>query len=536
MQNFEEFKSELIEEQLEQLWYVTGEQSTEARMVQDLAAFYARDASMLEQVWLRLESAQASPAAPQLLSLEERRQKKDTLMDIEKEHDSLQRQTMYATKSPKKPFFRVFTTLAAALVGVIIVGSLLFAFGAMKQHATKTSVHNLRQNVAVQQVTPLPTPPHVGNAAGLYVVSNGLYRLDPVTGKELWFHNIGALTDPNAKGGPAFLEYVFATGDGMVFVGENDGTGSLNKFYGLDASTGQTLWTLPLDLESLRFANGTLYADMDNAMEAINPRTGTTIWTSSSLGGFFDIAGITEQAIYCVASVDGGAKGAAQIWALRTDNGKQIWTKPVDGLQVAFKGMSYANGVLYVAGSAGQPGTNLATAPNYIMAYSATDGNKLWRSVPLTGLISAPAVAHGLVYSGTSLNHLYALDARTGHIKWQKQPGGDASGPAYVTGNTLIVAALTSHTDYGATSQIMAYDATTGAFKWSQNAPGLLASDAASLYANGATQLIVSGNTIYYHSDTVHMLDVATGNPLPDANVHFPDGPQPSMMIWSQES
>lgn len=534
MQNFEEFNSELIEEQLAQFSRATGEQPIEARMVQDLAAFYARDASMLEHVWQRLESAQARQTAPKLLSLEERRQKKDTLMDIEKEHESLQKQTMYATKSPKKPIFRVFTTLAAALVGVIIVGSLLFAFGAMKQqHTTKTTGRKPRQNVAVQQVTPLPTPPNVGNAAGLYVDSNGLYRLDPVTGKQLWFYDVHALQGENIKGGPELTAYAFATGDGMVFVGEIDSsTGTYsNVLDGLDATTGKKLWTLPLAAQSLQFANGTLYVDLPGEIEAINPHTGVPIWTNGALGGLCDIAGITDQAVYCIAYAQGGASGKTQIFALRTDNGKLIWTKPIDGLQVEGNGMTYANGALYVAGSSGT-GVNLTSAPNYIMAYSAVDGRFLWKSDSLSGFIrAAPTAANGLVYIGTPLNHLYALDANTGHIKWQKQPGGDVSGPAYVAGNTLIVASRT-----GTGSQIIAYDATSGAFKWSQTAPGLNATYDMGSSVDGNTQLIVSGNTIYYLSDTLHMLDVATGNSLPSANIQFRSGYWPTMMIWSQES
>lgn len=529
MRNFDEFRLEQIEEQIERLASASAEESSGARVIQALQSFYARDAAMLEQVWQRLESHQTGQKALQALSSEEKKREnitsmKHTLFDDSQEHalDAPQH------TQKKRPILGLFGTLAAVLVCVLLVGSLLLVFGALRQqHQTKTASHGPGHAPASpQHTTLLPTPRARGNAAGLYVTdSDTLYRLDPLTGKMLWSYSLPG--DPNAKGDPTFMAYTFATGNGVVYVGEGGGGNpDETNLYAFDATTGQKLWTLHLNVEALAFANGTLYAVVNDAITAINPNTGATIWQDTQLGYVGEIVAIDHGVIYGFTSSDG--QDSFKLFALRASNGRQIWTKTVSGLQVMPQGVTFANGVLYVAGSSAQPGSLLQSAPNYVQAYNASNGQRLWQSQPLSGLVgAAPATAGGKVYIGTNQGHLYTLNGSNGQINWQLQPGGDVSGPAYVANNTLYVAPITSVTSDTVTSQIKAYDATTGAFKWSRTAPNLSASDTAGAAGGmGGGRFIVTASIIYYldFSPSMQMLDTATGSPLPDAHTQLLHG------------
>ena len=522
MKSFDEFRPEQIEEQIEQLAQTTAEESSSAQVVQALQSFYARDASMLEQVWQRLEGHQADQKAAQAWSPEEKRREKITSMrytslNAPQEHTSDASQQ----KRKKRPGVGLFSTLAAVLACILLVGSLLFVFGVLKQqHQAKTANSGY--------ATPLPTPHSRSNAAGLYVVDGStLYRLDSVTGKMLWFYSLPG--SPNAKIGPIFLDYAFATGNGVVYVGENDSNPYYrnNNLYAFDATTGQKLWTLPLNVQTLQFANDTLYAVLDdNIMAAINPDTGKTIWKSAQAEYVSKIVAIDSGIIYDFSASSGGV--SSQLVALRASNGAQIWTKVLTGLQIMPASVTLANGVLYVVGSSAQPGTLLKSAPNYVQAYNASNGQQLWQSQSLSGLVgAAPAVAGGQLYIGTGQGNLYALNADNGQINWQLQPGSDVSVPAYVVNNTLYVAPITSVTNNSVTSQIEAYDATTGTLQWSQPAPNLAASNiGGELMGVGSGRFIVTASTIYYldFRAGVQLLNTATGNPIPGSPAQLRHG------------
>lgn len=517
MKDFDEFRPEQIEEQIELLAQASADESSGTRVVQALQGFYARDAAMLEEVWQRLEEHRAARKVPQMLSLPEKKQEKISVIE-HRSIDDLGQQTMYASPGEKRQqsALRLFGALAAALICVLLIGSVVFVSGAFKRQSQANPANHGQAPVHIKQATPLPTPPSRGNAAGLYVVdSDTLYRMDPASGKKLWHYSLPG--DPNAKNGPLFLGFVFATGDGIVYVGENDGGNPYpqDKLYAFDASTGHRLWTLPLDVNALRFANGTLYAVLGSSgIAAINPSTGSIIWQNTqmitALGG--RIIAVDHGIVYGFNQPSDQA--SFQLFALRASNGAKIWVKTETGLQVSPDGQVFVNGVLYVDGSSAQPGTELQSAPNYVRAYRASDGHNLWQSQPLSGMVmAAPAVVNGLVYIGTTWGHFYALKAADGFIKWQLLANGDASGPAYVVNNTLYIAPTTT-ANGSVSSMIGAYNATNGMGKWERPISNMSASNSG--------KFIVTASRIYclvFNSDdagsSVQLLDAGTGNPIP---------------------
>ncbi len=71
---------------------------------------------------------------------------------------------------------------------------------------------------------------------------------------------------------------------------------------------------------------------------------------------------------------------------------------------------------------------------------------------------SSPAVADGLVFSGTSNQKFYAVDARTGQEKWRVEIG------LYVRSSPAVVNGIVYFGDW--LGKLYALDAQTGQEKW----------------------------------------------------------------------
>jgi len=113
-----------------------------------------------------------------------------------------------------------------------------------------------------------------------------------------------------------------------------------------------------------------------------------------------------------------------------------------------------------------------------------------WTS-SIGGTVSAPVVAGGTVYAGSSNGSAYALDAVTGASRWTATVGGTVSGPAAV-GRTVFVGS--------SSGTVRALDAATGANRWT----------ATTSPVRGAPT--VTGGTVYVGTGGgVYALDAATG-------------------------
>jgi outer membrane protein assembly factor BamB len=81
---------------------------------------------------------------------------------------------------------------------------------------------------------------------------------------------------------------------------------------------------------------------------------------------------------------------------------------------------------------------------NHVYALDASSGELRWRYLTGGRVTSSPAVADGVVYVGSHDNYVYALDASSGELRWRYQTGHNVSSPA-VAGGVVYVG---SHDDY----------------------------------------------------------------------------------------
>jgi polyvinyl alcohol dehydrogenase (cytochrome) len=151
--------------------------------------------------------------------------------------------------------------------------------------------------------------------------------------------------------------------------------------------------------------------------------------------------------------VGAGTKGGTY-WTLDAATGKIVWSTQV-GPGGIFGGIEWgsavADGKVYVALSNSShvsttlsnpaPGSATTTTGGFWAALDAKTGAVLWQSAdpagPTFGDIGQVATANGVVYAGSSdaTGHVFALDGKTGKIKWSFATGGSiASGASIVDG------------------------------------------------------------------------------------------------------
>ena len=117
------------------------------------------------------------------------------------------------------------------------------------------------------------------------------------------------------------------------------------------------------------------------------------------------------------------------------------------------------------------PGTERETADGFMLALDAENGDELWRfrAGPVE---SSPLLHEGTLYFGTFDRRLYALNARTGEVRWSFETDDRVKGaPAFWRGTVF-----TGSYD----GRVYALDAESGELRWSSESQGGLTGRATS--------------------------------------------------------
>jgi eukaryotic-like serine/threonine-protein kinase len=208
----------------------------------------------------------------------------------------------------------------------------------------------------------------------------------------------------------------------------------------------------------------------DGSLYAIDRATGTQRWKFDTRGPVNSSPAYHDGTVY-VGSVDGNvyavdaASGAAK-WTFET-KGERRFTAPgihgaiprtermPDPFDVFLSSPAIANGTVYI-GSGDQ----------HVYALDAGTGALRWSFATGDVVHASPAVANGLVYIGSWDRNLYALDAATGRERWRYTTGNDTviynqigiASSAAVAGDVILVG--------GRDGKFHAVDARTGEGKW----------------------------------------------------------------------
>ncbi|MGB7900916.1 MAG: PQQ-binding-like beta-propeller repeat protein [Halobacteriota archaeon] len=131
-----------------------------------------------------------------------------------------------------------------------------------------------------------------------------------------------------------------------------------------------------------------------------------------------------------------------------------------------------------------------------------SNGQLLWKYATSGGVVSSPAVAHGVVYVGSFDGNVYALNATTGEKLWNYTTGGAVGDPAVVNGVVYVAS----------DDNIYAINATTGTQLWNYTTLGA-ASDPAVVNGIVYVSAYVPGENQWVNG-TVYAINATTGTQL----------------------
>jgi len=279
------------------------------------------------------------------------------------------------------------------------------------------------------------------------------------------------------------LEFPPSLARGRLYVVENEG-----RVLALSARTGRTLWRRDLGklaASTPSYAEGRLYVTILAAgsqgkgrVAALSARSGRTIWSR-------DLPSRTESSPLVVRDRLYFGTESGTVYAMRTENGRIDWTyEAADAVKSA---LAYDKGRLYFGDYAGSVNalrardgelvwtrTNVSPENFYgtpavgfgRIFLSTTDGvvhalrmngNVDWRfeAGPEGYIYASPALGKPpgggpTVFIGSQDRRFYALDARSGRVRWRKTTAGAISGTATVIGDHVYFSALYGRMTYGA--------------------------------------------------------------------------------------
>lgn len=216
--------------------------------------------------------------------------------------------------------------------------------------------------------------------------------------------------------------------------------------------------------------NAVYVGSTDGSLYAIDRSTGAQRWKFDTRGPVASSPAYHGGLVY-VSSMDGN------VYAVNADSGTVRWTfatkgerrftapgihgamprteRMPDPFDVFMSSPAVANNTVYI-GSGDQ----------HVYALDAATGALKWSFATGDVVHASPAVANGVVYIGSWDRNLYALDASTGRERWRHTTGNDTviynqigiASSAAVAGDVILVG--------GRDGKFHAVDARTGAGKW----------------------------------------------------------------------
>jgi outer membrane protein assembly factor BamB len=279
-----------------------------------------------------------------------------------------------------------------------------------------------------------------------------------------------------------------------------------NTVYALSGAKGNVLWSYDNGAQANSppvLANGLLYLGADTSVYALNAQNGAQVWRVP-ITGFAKVLGVENGSVYVgsfpSASNDASAEGI--IYALNASSGKQLWRyKTAYGLVDAL----LLDGVIYATASQGD--CQCVAPPTFTVALDASSGKRLWQTPTANDEYAVRLAANGVVYGLDSYPEgpvaiLQAVNASDGSMRW-RFPATPIASVSLIGMSGSAIYALSNDSNFVVNPTIIyALDAKTGAVRWRSE-------------IKGATQPVITliGKTLYLGSSdgSVTAINAANG-------------------------
>ncbi len=224
-------------------------------------------------------------------------------------------------------------------------------------------------------------------------------------------------------------------------------------------------------LSSPAVSGGRVYVgSSDGRLYAIDRLTGAERWRFTSKGPIASSPAVHGDLVY-VSSLDGNIYGieaatGRQRWAFATEGERRFTAPGIHGAIPRTERMPDPFDVFLSSPTIVGNTIYIGSGDQHVYALDASTGALRWQFKAGDVIHASPAVAGGLVYVGSWDRNLYALDATTGRERWRYTTGNDTTSynqigiasSAAVAGGLVFVGGRDGH--------FHAVDAATGALKW----------------------------------------------------------------------
>jgi outer membrane protein assembly factor BamB len=258
------------------------------------------------------------------------------------------------------------------------------------------------------------TPAVAGNIVVVATGDGRVHGLDATSGVRRW------RTDPTRQSpfpwghesGDLYLSSPLLHGN-AVYVGNGDGA-----LYRLDLHSGRVVWRLPTEApvrSSPAYGNGTVYVgSADGSVYAADAETGARRWRFDTEGrGLisgdwgFDRRTVQSSPALDATTVYIGARDGF-LYAIDRPTGRMKWRYDHE-ISWINAPPALAHGLVYAGSSDG----------HFLQAVDAASGAERWRAPSQNIVWGAAAIAGLTVYYAEGNETLYALDARSGAERWR---------------------------------------------------------------------------------------------------------------------
>lgn len=485
----EQFRPELLDEQIETLYVQPEDSSASARLVSDLYQISKEDSEIVEQVWTRLTEHIAEKNSIRT----DQANTSDSSLRARREDARKERAYMKLPNTGRRSRF-LELAVAVLILGILVGSTVLFL---QAQQSSPTT-----GKLSISTEAPTKTIPLTGDQTGLYITApDKLARIDLQTNKTIWSK---ATRYPM----PVITR-------GIVIFNSQESSQPLadSLLEAVNAANGQELWHKHyMTVSNHQAVNGVVYAslcDRQCSISALKADDGEQLWS-------YDTSRLGTPRIQVRDGVVYGIMNT-QFFALNATTGALIWQKslPYSSGQQASTAPQVINKVLYFASCETQPTST--PVPSYLYAIDATNGEELWHTQVDGPILASLIAADDTVYAGSNAGLLYALDARTGSILWTYNTGDLMIKSLLTTTGTIYIETVTQN---GSSAHLLALNATDRSLIWSKDlgAIGGPGSDWQTLaLENGLIYAVEGQNVSVFHLEdgsVVKSYSVAGSAPL----------------------